>query len=267
MEISSNLNTVPSQTEAPLPPVGIQSGGAQAGATDLISSANELEKIKALALQFTESGRSGPLGNGAPGKIHEFAKAAIDAIVGFVNSLTVVWEAPRPVAAPQAPQPQQTPVAAPPTAPQGPQAPPPASEAPVPLAPAAPEGTVVITPEPVSTPAVSTLPASLLPSSARIFEFTNKSEWHPGLFNQKAYVDLRPELRGRVSSLQILSPDGSSVITNGELERVGSDGRPRFRFDKAGVNIPQGAIIMANLTNNDGVRYIELDRPSRAFKW
>jgi hypothetical protein len=267
MEISSNLNTVPSQTEAPLPPVGIQSGGAQAGATDLISSANELEKIQALALQLTESGRSGALGNGAPGIIHEFAQAAIDAIVGFVNSLTVVWEAPRPAPTPQAPQPMQTPVAAPPAVPQGPEAQPPASQAPVPPAPAAPEDTVVVAPEPVSTPAVSTLPASLLPSSARIFEFTNKSEWHPGLFNQKAYIDLRPELRGRVSSLRILSPDGTSVIANGKLERVGSDGRPRFRFDKAGASIPAGAIIMANLTNNDGVRYIELDRPSRAFKW
>jgi hypothetical protein len=264
MEISSNLNVAPSQTEAPLTPAGVQSGGAQASSTDLVSSADNLQRIKALALQLTESSSSGVVGNGATGKIHEFAHAAINAILGFVNSLTVVWESPRPVAAPQAPQPQQTPVAEPPAAPQGPQAPPPASEAP---APPAPEDTVVVAPEPVSTPAVSTLPASLLPSSARIFEFTNKSEWHPGLFNQKAYIDLRPELRGRVSSLRILSPDGASVIANGKLERVGSDGRPRFRFDKAGASIPAGAIIMANLTNNDGVRYIELDRPSRAFKW
>jgi hypothetical protein len=268
MEISSNLNSVPSQTEALLPQVGVQSRGAQAVATDLISSANELEKMKAVALQLTESDRSGALGSGALGKIHEFAQAAINAIVEFVNSLTVVWEAPRPVAVPQAPQPTQTPVAAPPAVPQGPEGQPPASQAPVPLAPAAPEDTVVTTPEPVvSAPAVATAPASLLPSSARIFEFTNKSEWHPGLFNQKAYVDLRPELKGRVSSIKILSPDGASIVATGKLERVGSDGRPRFRFDRPAASIPQGAIIMANLTNNDGVRYIELDRPSRAFRW
>jgi hypothetical protein len=87
------------------------------------------------------------------------------------------------------------------------------------------------------------------------------------LFNQKAYVDLRPELKGRVSSIKILSPDGASIVATGKLERVGSDGRPRFRFDRPAASIPQGAIIMANLTNNDGVRYIELDRPSRAFRW
>jgi hypothetical protein len=265
MEISSNLNVAPSQTEAPLTPVGVQSGGAQASSTDLVSSADNLERIKALALQLTESSSSGVVGNGATGKIHEFAQAAINAILGFVNSLTVVWEAPRPASTPQAPQPTQTPVAVPPAVPQGPEVPPPASEAPVPPA---PEDAVVTNPEPVvSEPAVAAAPASLLPSSARIFEFTNKSEWHPGLFNQKPYVDLRPELKGRVASIKILSPDGSTVIANGKLEKVGSDGRPRYRFDKTAASIPEGAIIMANLTNNDGVRYIELDRPSRTFKW
>jgi hypothetical protein len=106
-----------------------------------------------------------------------------------------------------------------------------------------------------------------LPPGAKIFENAGTSEWRPGGASENAYVWLRKELKGDVDKIQILSADGTKVIATGSLGKVGSDGRTRFNFNKKSGEIPSGAIVMATLKNNGGVRYIEIDKPSRVFKW
>lgn len=188
---------------------------------------------------------------GATGMVSPWtmANAAIKGVVNFLNSVTTMWEAP--------PQPvQRTPP------------PPPPSQT--------PRGSNQIAPEheqskPIAPETQGPTP-SLIPSWAKIFEYTGRSEWHAGGASQNGYVDLRRELKDKIKSIEILSADGSTVLATGKLEKVGTDGRPRYRFNKSGRNLPEGALIKATLVDNKdgghgGIRYIEIPKPEKTFRW
>jgi hypothetical protein len=120
------------------------------------------------------------------------------------------------------------------------------------------------------TPPAPQPPASLIPPWAKMFEHTGKSEWRSGGTGQKAYIDLRPELDGKIEKIEVLSPDGTTVIATGTYEKTGKDGRPRFKFSKSGNDLPEGAILKAVLKPNKngdpgGIRYIEIPNPSKKF--
>lgn len=170
---------------------------------------------------------------GGRGAVWSMASAAISGIVDFMKQTTVVWGSPA--------QP---------------------SRAPTQIQPA---------PIPPTPPAPTTAP-SLIPSWAQMFEYTNNSEWRPGTPNQKSAIDLRPELAGKIEKLEILSPDGTQVIATGTYERRGRDGRPRYKFDKAGSELPNGAILKATLKStpdgkHGGIRYIEIPRTNKPFRF
>jgi hypothetical protein len=193
------------------------------------------------------------------GQFRSMANSVIDGVLNFMNSVTTIFAAPPPPPSQSVPQPDQ---------PQIPTPQPPAVQ--IPVAPQA--ASPIQAPEVPSAPPPAAAPQSLIPSWAKIFEYTGNSEWRPGGTSQKAYIDFRPELKGKIQSLEILSPDGTSVIATGTLENVGSDGRPRYRFNKAGKDIPSGAIIKATLVpnkdgGNGGVRYIEIPNSERKFVW
>jgi hypothetical protein len=85
-------------------------------------------------------------------------------------------------------------------------------------------------------------------------------------------MDLRKELAGKIEKLEILSPDGTTVIATGTFDRIGRDGRPRYKFNKAGSELPNGAIIKATLKPNPqgghgGIRYIEIPKTKDVFKF
>jgi hypothetical protein len=267
VEILSNTNVAAfNSTEALSEQIGIQPGQVSVPPSSQEAGSAQLGRLSSFA-----NGTS--LGVSNSWSAHDFARAAIDAVFGFVNSLTVIWEAPKPpmqVAQPPAepqPNPQPGQPAATPQPPADTPSPQPPSMSPPATTTPAPDDGAVIGADPGASTPVSESPRSLITTAARMFEFTNKSDWHPGGASQRAYVDLRSELKGRVSSIRVLSADGTTVLATGKLEKIISDGRPRFRFDKSGANLPPGAIILAHLTNGDGDRYIELDKPTRAFKW
>lgn len=127
------------------------------------------------------------------------------------------------------------------------------------------------TPKPEPTPQAPVAP-SLIPSWARMFESTGNSKWHPGGASQNGYIDLRSELKGKIESIEILSADGTKVLATGKFEKITADGKPRFRFNIKGSQLPEGAIIKATLKPNDqgqhgGIRYIEIPKPGQAFAW
>jgi len=85
-------------------------------------------------------------------------------------------------------------------------------------------------------------------------------------------MDLRKELAGKIEKLEILSPDGTQVIATGTFDRLGRDGRPRYKFNKAGSELPNGAIIKATLKPNPqgghgGIRYIEIPSTKKVFNF
>jgi hypothetical protein len=209
----------------------------------------QLANAKQLAL--SESNQASILG----GQFRSMASSVIDGVLNFMSSVTTIF-------APPPPRPQSSP-----------QVQIPAPQAQVVQIPVNRQAAVPIreASNPSATPP-SAAPQSLIPSWAQIFEYTGKSEWRPGGASQKSYIDFRAELKDKIQSLEILSPDGTSVIANGTLENVGSDGRPRYRFNKSGKDIPNGAIIKATLVpnkdgGNGGIRYIEIPNSGRKFIW
>jgi hypothetical protein len=130
--------------------------------------------------------------------------------------------------------------------------------------------TVSVPPPPPPPPAPA--PQSLIPSWARMFEYTGNSQWHPGGTTERAYIDFRKELKGDIETLEILSPDGTTVIARGRFEKQTRDEKQRFRFDVLAKNLPPGAIIKATLKPNKdgghgGIRYIEIPRPGKTMKF
>jgi hypothetical protein len=133
-------------------------------------------------------------------------------------------------------------------------------------------GTGEVVPPPPPPPPPPATPQSLIPHWARMFEYTGNSQWHPGGTTEKPYIDFRKELKGDIETLEILSPDGTTVIARGRFEKQTGDEKQRFRFDVLAKDLPPGAIIKATLKPNKdgghgGIRYIEIPRPGRTMKF
>lgn len=170
--------------------------------------------------------------------------AAIRGIMDLINSMTTIFTTPRP-----------TPVVS---------GQPPAGDG------GSSSQTVTVPPPP--PPPSPPAPQSLIPSWAEMFKYTGNSQWHPGGTTERAYIDFREELRGDIETLEILSPDGTTVIARGRFEKETSTEKQRWRFDKLGKDIPEGAIIKATLKPNKngghgGIRYIEIPKPGQTFKF
>lgn len=194
---------------------------------------------------------------GCPGpvqRVWDMGMAVIRGIENLAKAITVIWSPPRPT------------VPAPPQNPPVVIESPPAQPAPTECVPPAETNQPAPTEQPTPTPT----PQSLVPTHARIFEYTGNSEWRPGKDSQNAFLNLRKNLYGDVDKIEILSPDGTTVIATGRFEKRLEDGRPRYRFDTKGANIPEGAIIKATLKvknagQEPGVRYIEIPKPGQKF--
>jgi hypothetical protein len=79
--------------------------------------------------------------------------------------------------------------------------------------------------------------------------------WKPqGAKEGKLLVCLPEKYTGKVKSVKILSADGSKVLGSGHFEKVGSAGRERYEFKKAGDKYPAGAIIEIELENGKRLR-------------
>lgn len=63
---------------------------------------------------------------------------------------------------------------------------------------------------------------------------------------------LPPRLLGRVTSVAVLSPDGSRTLQTGRYAGSGNGGREHFRFSKPGGDFPDGSIVLIKL--DDGSR-------------
>jgi hypothetical protein len=79
-------------------------------------------------------------------------------------------------------------------------------------------------------------------------------------------------LKGKIKTLEVLSPDGTKVLATGKFEGITKEGKPRYRVNAKGDDLPQGAIIKATLNdtpegNAGGVRYIEIPKPGQKFVW
>jgi hypothetical protein len=245
MDISSNINLQVINGNTQL--VNQSDGQKAVNLLKVVDATTKEAQLTLNTLQQAQSSADEPTGSWG------MANAAVKAVMGMFRRVPTVWRVPLPFSTPT-----NVPVTTQPPANQGSPA---------------PSGQVARTeaPPPSGSQAqVSSAPAathSLLPPWAKIFENAGTSEWRPGGASENAYVWLRKELKGDIDKIQVLSPDGTKVIATGSLGKVASDGRTRFNFDKKSGEVPSGAIVMATLKNNGGVRYIEIDKPNRAFKW
>jgi hypothetical protein len=244
MEISSNVNSQLVNVGS----TSVNQAGQMQGVNLLkvVDATSKQVQIAIENLQGADSAANPPDGSWG------MAKAAVKAIMGMVRGVPTLWRVPLPIASstviPVDTRPPNQ-MAAVSIGQQGQATVAPAS------------GTQT---ESVSSPPVQ---HSLLPHWAEIFKFTGNSEWRPGGASENSYIWLRKELKGDVEKVQILSPDQTKVIATGSFSKVGDDGRTRFNFNKKSGEIPSGAIVMVTLKNNGGIRYIEIDKPNRAFKW
>jgi hypothetical protein len=143
------------------------------------------------------------------------------------------------------------------------------------------ERTVVITPPDRKGPATNVIvggeppkdtpknttaaPTSLVPPKAQIFKTTGDMEWRPSGRNNFAEMVFRPEHKGLIASVELLSEDGTRVVARPTSAGIDSKDRPVWRFDKTGADFPKGAILM--MTMKDGrVRYLEIPNPAKTFK-
>jgi hypothetical protein len=67
--------------------------------------------------------------------------------------------------------------------------------------------------------------------------------------DHKLAILLPPSLSGKVAELDILSPDGSTILQAGKFSGNGNGERDHFRFTKPGGEFPDGAIVLVKLTD------------------
>jgi hypothetical protein len=113
---------------------------------------------------------------------------------------------------------------------------------------------------------------SKIPAWAEVFKLTGECEYRPGGASNNAYIDLRSALKGKIKTLEILSPDGTTAIATATYEGATKDGKARYRLNVKGAGLPSGAIIKATLRdtpegNAGGIRYIEIPKPGQKFVW
>ena len=95
-----------------------------------------------------------------------------------------------------------------------------------------------VTPPPPPTNAAT----SLAPSGGFL--------WKPKAEKDGKLVVLLPKELGRVSSVRILSPDGSTELAKGRFSSIANGNRAHYRFQSAGANFPDGAVV--EITKKDG---------------
>lgn len=112
------------------------------------------------------------------------------------------------------------------------------------------------TPKKTTTPKKSTKskkPASSKTStkSSTLKNSNGEFLWKPKSDKDGKLAVLLPKsLTGAVSKVQIVSPDGESIIATGKAAGVGNGDREHFRFNKAGGEFPDGALV--EITLEDG---------------
>jgi hypothetical protein len=108
-------------------------------------------------------------------------------------------------------------------------------------------------------------PVSLVKPDAQIFKVTGSMEWQPKGKDGFAEMFFRPQHRGKIAQVELLSEDGTKVIARPKALGVDSKGRPVFRFSEPGEDFPKGAILMMTMTGG-GVRYLEIPNPAKSFR-
>lgn len=245
MDISSNINLQVINGNTTL--INQSDGQKVVNLLKVVDATTKEAQLTLNTLQKAESSEGEPAGSWG------MANAAVKAVMGMFRRAPTVWRVPLPLSSPT-----NLPVSTQPAPNQGS----PATTGQAPKTEAPP-----VSGSQAQASAAPTTTQSLLPPWAKMFENAGTSEWRPGGASENAYIWMRKELKGDIEKIQILSPDGTKVIATGSLGKVGSDGRTRFNFDKKSGEIPSGAIVMATLKNNGGIRYIEIDKPNRVFKW
>lgn len=77
--------------------------------------------------------------------------------------------------------------------------------------------------------------------------------WKPASDKDGKLAILLPKgLTGRAKGVEILSPDGSSVLAKGKYAGNGNGDREHFRFNKPGGEFPDGSIVI--ITMRDGTK-------------
>ncbi len=73
---------------------------------------------------------------------------------------------------------------------------------------------------------------------------SNQFLWKPQSESNGNLVVLLPaNMSGNVKSLEVLSPDGSTVLASGQQAGIANGGREHFRFNKPGASFPDGALV------------------------
>jgi hypothetical protein len=127
---------------------------------------------------------------------------------------------------------------------------------------------VVTTPTPPAPPPPPT-PAfrqSLVLPSASILKASGEMEFRPVGKAKVAAILFRKELKGDIAKVQLLSPDGTTVLSEGKNAGLSTEGKPAWRFADVGEKYPPGAIVLVTLKDGSQ-RYIEIPNPSKTYNY
>jgi hypothetical protein len=105
----------------------------------------------------------------------------------------------------------------------------------------------------------------IIPSDAIEFEATGEVEWRPRLNNDNLAIIFRPGHITLAEKVEIVSPDGKTVLATGVRAGTTSDGRPIFNFDKPGATFPDGCIVLMTYKDGRGSRKLTINETSEKY--
>ena len=112
---------------------------------------------------------------------------------------------------------------------------------------------VIVGDEPAKTTTTTPKPPSKKPNKTAKTNLPRSNGeflWKPASDKDGKLAILLPKgLTGKVKGVQVLSPDGTSVLAKGKYAGNGNGDREHFRFNKPGGEFPDGAIVVITMEN------------------
>jgi hypothetical protein len=105
----------------------------------------------------------------------------------------------------------------------------------------------------------------VIPSDATEFEKTGEIEWRPRLNNDNLAIIFRPGHATLAEKVEIVSPDGKTVLATGVRAGTTTDGRPIYNFDKPGASFPDGSIVLMTYKDGRGSRKMTINETSEKY--
>jgi hypothetical protein len=105
----------------------------------------------------------------------------------------------------------------------------------------------------------------IIPAGTTEFDKTGEIEWRPRLNNDNLAIIFRPSHATLAEKVEIVSPDGKTVLATGVRAGSTADGRPIYNFDKPGASFPDGSIVLMTYKDGRGSRKMTINETSEKY--